>query len=1055
MAVNVGSIEELLVQPGLTVVNASTLFMCHDIADDLCIKAVEKSWRAVRLMSSVELVTRTAQGLANSGAQTLGLTIATTGQWVQSLWELFGDGRTPVTPQMRRLFVLRALLDTPDLKNLDAHAVGTVTFIEKIVRSLSEYEGETVQVGDDLTPAEFEAQRVVERYDELLSSHGYIELCSAAHKLPHMMGSSGWQHLVLDGISELDHSYFDLICAAAAHAGVTFVTRHDAGHETSASTKAQNCAEYLLDCAREAQVPVRVIETNELSFAGKLKKPWNSTELAELAQEIFHPTPGHAITPSGALRFVLPTGAYAEPQALTNIITSLIENPDHPLKARDIAVICKDPFTLTQTLSGRLAAHNIACIARESQSVGATPAGKLLASLLVLLREDQTTQDNTKPAPQYRSMATDLALNPLLGLPVYRTFELDAAWRANRLANVSTYLDDIQTALEEDAPLAASTFREMRQGHMSATAFMLGLLPAGINPQNTQELLDRKTAVALDELFAHALSLDIDLSEYTDCLLEGLRVSQTLLHLPPLALAAQKEAAVLAGNPNAVRLVTLGQAESIKAKAVIVCGLTAQNYALEAEGDAAQTFLAHKGLVPLATPVDNLRWQFMNALEAASDFFVLERPLNNDAASEERPSALFEEVIDCYRPDSTQIDELDKLTGLPKDGRLAMEPQIGEEEFSDVLSPVGALDRAWEKAPVPELLIRQASVKELLIDPQKALSPSVLEGYLRCPARWFYEQRIPQDGLDAEFGALEKGAFCHAVLCDVHTELANRGTPRIDHDFLRDRTNALALDLLVSEKFDTQVSLHKNRDEDINPRLVAVDRLEEYQLKQLRKNIYGCLLLDAELPEGYVPWLHEWSFGLEDSTIPALSFAGVKLKGRIDRIDKNDQGNLIIIDYKSRLYGTHHMPLPKDVQKDPALELAVSQDDPLEAAKALLPLHTQILMYAAALRNAPQMPAPLGAFYMGYSYPEVTGMLDPSVAIPLSSQKLTHDCLTNQVLPALTFDQLLDALEAVSYEAIHEHLFMGDIEPNPRFGSASCAFCSLAAQCPRRIQNGR
>ena len=182
---------------------------------------------------------------------------------------------------------------------------------------------------------------------------------------------------------------------------------------------------------------------------------------------------------------------------------------------------------------------------------------------------------------------------------------------------------------------------------------------------------------------------------------------------------------------------------------------------------------------------------------------------------------------------------------------------------------------------------------------------------------------------------------------------------------------------------------------------------------------------------------------MEEDETPPLPFAGTLLHGRIDRIDRDPEGRAIVIDYKSRLQDGHRLKKPEEGAAIPAMQDGA-------APSAILPLHSQILMYAAALKASGMGCDPQGALYMGYAKSDISGFVDPSVAISLEARVLKPEAHVNCFYPGLTFDTLLSGLEDAVREAVFDHLYQGDIEPNPRFGSQSCTWCAIASQCPRR-----
>ena len=213
---------------------------------------------------------------------------------------------------------------------------------------------------------------------------------------------------------------------------------------------------------------------------------------------------------------------------------------------------------------------------------------------------------------------------------------------------------------------------------------------------------------------------------------------------------------MLDGNPNAMEFCTLAQLDGRSFDAVVVCDLTAEAFSVADRSDSQAAFLEALGCSPATPTLQSLRRQMRAALESARSRVVFERCLQDPEAKALRPSALFEEIVDCYRPDPTAIDDLDRTTGLPKDGQLSY-ASMGEERFSLLASPV-----TWTPAtfstPAPavvptsdEALARMAS-PERLRSPGRArdlpeLSPALV---LRAPGALRHARRHlwpPRGGL--------------------------------------------------------------------------------------------------------------------------------------------------------------------------------------------------------------------------------------------------------------------------------------------------------------------
>ncbi|MBS5450817.1 MAG: PD-(D/E)XK nuclease family protein [Coriobacteriia bacterium] len=797
-----------------------------------------------------------------------------------------------------------------------------------------------------------------------------------------------------------------------------------------------------------------------------------SPELAALRHALFQPSSAPTVVPTGTVRFVLPAGRYARSEALAREIVRLRGTGIAP---RDIVIACADPLALADALSGRLACADIACVAAGIEPLALTNAGRALAGLVRLV-ETEALASPEASAPDLVPLASDLALNPLLGVSDKEAHKqahvLDAAWRANRLASAS----DLLAGLAGASAVARSAIAALRSGSVSdaVSALVRASKKQGVLSQ--ADLLRDEPGLAS---LAHRVSVATELagpipvsSDAIARLMDGASVRTSRLSVPPNSLDAMREATVLKQNPNAVRLMRLRDVAGQDARAVIACDLTADDYPFSDRSDAASALLGKLGLPAPARATDELRWEFMAALEAATEAFVLERPLCDERAEPLRPSALYEETVDCYRTDITAQDDLDKRTGLPLAAWSAAEapqagedaavaPAIGEEEFAQLASPVGALDRAVLPMAAAQLLLADKDSAALLARDDLVLSPSSLELYLSCPARWFFERRLPTDAPDAAFDPLARGRFCHRVLQLFHTRLAtDAGMARISAD-AREGSDALReADALLDACFDEaraeSLAAARGTGPQDNLTLVAATPLEEQVFASIRRDLHDCIRRDALLPAAYVPLHHEWKFGDpvdrasgEPTGQADVPYAGVRLHGTIDRVDVDGEGHALVIDYKGGLGAGYELPRPKR-----------GEEELPEGTDPLLPLHSQALMYATALMRGSdrEQLTPRGALYLSYAKPLVKGFADPeafapggAALLPERGGALSQDVLV-QPLPdgQSGFLALLAHVEDVATEAVCR-MRDGDIEPRPRFGALSCDTCPLTS-CPKRVR---
>ncbi len=1055
-------------QCGVRVVATRTTLAAREEADRDARDAARRGGRVTRLETDARAATLAKQRLATAGGVPLGVQITTLAAWVRDRWALYGDGRALVTASQRRALVLQALDATP-VRCIDAGAPGTVRAVEGALRTyagtsaLGQAPGGPADALVHVNPSDMEpSQRdifdVCRAYRRLLSRHGLIEQGEVATCLPALMGEVGWSHLTLDGISELSQAQAALVVECARHAGATVALRADVpgrGDSNPAFGLSRPLVRLLLDVSERMGVPCEVVASRSEA------DPWRSGEVGGFARALFRPSPEGVVTSTGDVRFCLPAGGYAEPQAIVDEVAGALGRGMSP---RDVIVACRNPIEMAEELRGRLSqlgAGGVGCEASGALPVKDTAAGRALTGLVTLVTaalDGRGAPAGGQARPALRPVASDLAINPLLEIDPAAAMRLDASWRLHREAGAQDFLDGLARRSER----AADAVRLLELGDVAGAARAVtgtGDDDADDAAEGADATQARVAGVLVNRL-EQAQELGCDALADYGRLVDGLTANAALLTVPPGSLQAQLDANVLAGNPNAVRVMGLADTEGERARAVIVCDLNASG---------AVDPVDPLGGMELISNLDRQRWRYSAAVEAASELLVLERRLSDEDANPLRPSSLFEESVACFRADVSDVDGLDGLTGLPKppdadrgEGApgAAREQElpfrtVGEEGVPTIVSPVGdaLLDRATFAVRPVELCLREQWSKDALVDPDRPLSPSSLEEYLRCPARWFYDRRLPNDPLDAELGPREIGTFSHAVLQGFYERMPERlGVRRVTSALLSDAVACREVRELLDECFDSALRECSSGDRRAGDRLMPVDATERRRIESLRRPLLRRVEHDAALPDGFAPRLLEWSFGFDDGGMDAIPYAGALLRGTIDRVDANASGDAVVIDYKGNLERGHHMP-PVDEKRD----------------APLLPLHSQVLMYATALERSGTGLRPLGALYLSYKEPEAAGFVGKELSGLADAGVLRQSDVICGLIPQPPcpedpdaggeaggaprdiegFPGILAYAEREASVAVGR-LFEGCISPLPRFGKDSCDRCPVT-NCPERI----
>lgn len=210
--------------------------------------------------------------------------------------------------------------------------------------------------------------------------------------------------------------------------------------------------------------------------------------------------------------------------------------------------------------------------------------------------------------------------------------------------------------------------------------------------------------------------------------------------------------------------------------------------------------------------------------------------------------------------------------------------------------------------------------KDLLEDinlhyhPKSVWSASRLNTYGNCPFNFFADNLLnlearqePEDGLNP----MQRGSLLHTLLEKTLRKLQKRGL-RLAEEHTDDVMTAL--EESCSEVFP---SAHMRYGFQPTP-------LWTYEQEELHRLLHVYLTWEcSENKGGYFPFLQEAKFGIKDSEqgpyLVETEEGSFYLRGVIDRIDKDNYGNLLVIDYKS---GSSEYNKP-DIENGIALQTAL------------------------------------------------------------------------------------------------------------------------------------
>ena len=733
-----------------------------------------------------------------------------------------------------------------------------------------------------------------------------------------------------------------------------------------------------------------------------------SKELVEIQSCLFDPDPKNPIKPTGALSFLLPSGRYALPRVLMQAINECVLEHD-----RRIALSSCNPQILFENMSPCLVKQGIASSLTTLKPFIQTEFGKAWVALLdFILGETCST-----------FQLSDVIISAFSGIELSKAYRMDARWRSDRTSHKENCIKDVS----EESLHLAKVIAHIKAGDLlEALTVFEGWI---------------KTRFMWNECFR---------SEQLSTLSVAREVAQGCkdfhldsVHALPLFSHknVQIRAYATAENPLAplvefMGMEALAQEEVCSFDTAIICDMDAISYPVKEDDDAKTRFLAKLKLVSQNDALSQARRIFYKALSTMNRKLICQRVLYDTDANESYPSVMFEELVDCYRSDLTSMTDLDKKTGLARVlvpfvvvageaelfENLRIQNHVQEVEAIEILPEEGCIsDLSRKKIALPHRLCTQSSEGIL------CLSPSAIESYVECPYKWFALRRLRLERIDAGFGPLEMGSFAHGVLKSSYLHFQESEGLKVTEATL-DKAKKL-----FSHIFDQQLTLQPQIRKNDNP-LIALSALEEAEIDALKKKMMRYLDREAVLLPGFVPRYFEFNFG--DKT--PFSYAGCTLHGSVDRIDVNEKGQAVIIDYKGSVSSEYAFHTTSEV---PWVHDA-AEEKPLN-----LPHKLQALMYAQAIRKTLNLEV-VGAFYVSYGGDaQISGAYDPIVFAPHDLLDIDSDLCAYIKNEKENFSEVLDCVET-SVEKVVARLSEGYIKPYPR-GKDPCGYCPVTA-CKKR-----
>jgi len=602
----------------------------------------------------------------------------------------------------------------------------------------------------------------------------------------------------------------------------------------------------------------------------------DNPELQRLERHLFQPGAGTASAPPPTGAVVLSEGAGANGEA-QRIVREIQDMAESGIAHGGIAVVLRSALSAQRELGDALQEAGIPFEVDAEIPLARTGLGR---ALLMLLQYAQQGQRRVDLLGFLRSGYAWAGERDVDGL--------DERLRAHRaeagaaVARQAAMLDARSAAMVAQA-VHLSRRRVDESGLMSWRQLLAEMLRA--------QWLGRSSADGAHRLDAAAQGVVLDAAVEVASLGAGAGMREIIELLREASVTMRS-----VGDPQRVQVMSAERARSRRFAAVICAGLQAGEFPVHARDDALSggdiaADLAAAGID--VSPRINLpdeRLLFYQVVTGARTKLVLSRQACDDEGRPLRRSVFWDELLDLYRDPTAQQEP-----GGPPPSYAGLPPlrSLGLADLAEAPDAPRAQRRALRDAarrgdvrqPRVRLAVARGHAREHRVTGEAAralqeretFSVSELEAYLRCPYLWFYQRRLSGQPLDRDVDALERGKLAHEAMRRFYSAWSAEGHDRVTRE-------SLPAALEHAERISAEV---------LAEAMQPASLYEEEMHHRARAGVRRIITRDALSFPGFVPHLHEWSFGDE----AAVQLGSFRLRGRIDRIDLGDAG-LIVSDYK-------------------------------------------------------------------------------------------------------------------------------------------------------------
>lgn len=713
-------------------------------------------------------------------------------------------------------------------------------------------------------------------------------------------------------------------------------------------------------------------------------------ELAALRARLF--TGAGGLAAEGHVHVGEAAGAHATPGLLVQMIEGLVAAG---AAYSDISVAFARPQDAYPHVHEALARAGIPFSTSFSVPLARTGLGSALCDLLSFA-EHPLEEDS------YECLCSFL-LSPYSGVFPDAARALQERWRARAGSTASERLADMRQGYNEGRATSAQVREQLQPA--------LALMDAG-NAERVRLMFEhaREARLSVACLVDDRAAAEAALDYVGECDALGVQVDVGELSGVPVSLERS-----FGSGEDAVALVGAEEQRISSAAHVILADLDAARFPMARK---QRTFDALAGKLGIGVEDDTAfqqRLMLVDVLESAQESFGFYRSCNNAEGDESCQSALWDELVAVYRSAREDGEGL-AVQEIP----AALGPYAVRTSESELFFGQGS---PCASSPVERGVLRRPEAVGLLASNsdggQREFSPTQIEDYYRCPYRWFASRRVGYNTLDRSFDQSALGTLFHDAMARFYPLLQQEGHARVTPENLPQ-----ALEV-ADRAFEEQLHESLRRPQ---KGLFARTQQDRLQIADLKEKLLAFVERDAAFLPGFTPTWFEVRLGGNGG----LEYATVPVRGSVDRIDVDGQGNAVIIDYKL-----------SSLAQGYGLERELDEHE--------LNLHVQADIYASLVQRhfglLGERLNVVGSVYRSYAVNALRGVYAKDIdwggvenVMPLRDG-LPRDGFSQG------YGQYLERVEE-TMTACMGRLAAGDIAPDP-IAPGVCPYCKALPFCPR------